>query len=141
MDGLSAATSVITVSSIAVQLSESIKKIFEFWISIKNAPDDIHAITTDLQILSSVLSRIGFESQRLRPDPSMIAALDCCFGKIQKLSNIVDDLESGFKSTSSSVRKWSALKTVFKSDRLKNFQDSLERTKSTLMLIQNLHQR
>lgn len=140
MDGLSAATSAITVASIAFQLSESIKKLFEFWMSIKNAPDDIHAITTDLQILSSVLDKIAFEAQRLPPDTLMIAALNSCSGKIQKLSNIVDDLESGFRSTSSSVRKWSALKAVFKSDRIKKFQDSLERTKSTLMLIQNIHQ-
>lgn len=139
MDGLSAAANIITVTSIAVQLTESIKKILEFWISIRNAPDDIHAITTDLQILSSVLSRIAFEAQRLRPDPSMIAALNSCSGKIKKLRNIVDELDSGFRSTNTSIRRWSALKTVFKSERLKTFQDSLERTKTTLMLMQNIH--
>lgn len=140
MDGLSAAANAITIAAIAVQLAESIKKLYDFWISIKNAPEDIHAIMTDLQILSSILHRIASEAQRLKPDPSMIAALNCCSGKIKKLRNIVDDLESGFGSTSSSIRTWSALKTLFKSDRLKNFQDSLERTKSTLMLIQNIHQ-
>lgn len=140
MDGFSAAANIITVTSIAVQLSESIKKLLEFWISIKNAPEDIHAITTDLQILSSVLSRIAFEAQRVRPDPSMLAALNSCSSKIERLKYIVEDLESGFKSANSSIRRWSALKTVFKNERLKIFQDSLERTKSTLVLMQNLHQ-
>lgn len=140
MDGLSAAANVITVASLAVQLSESIKKLIEFWTSIKNAPDDIHAITTDLQILSSILTRIALEAQRSRPDPSLIAALSSCFEKIKKLKIIVDDLESGFRSSSPSVRRWNTLKTLFKSDRLKDFQDSLERTKSSLMLIQNIHQ-
>lgn len=139
MDGLSVAANVITVASIAVQLSESIKKLSEFWISIKSAPDDIHAIITDLHILSRILNRIAFEGQRLRQDLSMIAALNSCSYMIKKLKVIVDDLEKGLKSTSSAIRTWSALKASFKSDRLKKFQDYLEGTKSTLLLIQNIH--
>ena len=70
----------------------------------------------------------------------MIAVLKNCTAKVKKLMALVDDLEPGFASNSSRVRKWSAFKAALKSDRLKKFHAILEGLKTTLILVQqNYH--
>lgn len=49
------------------------------------------------------------------------------------------EFERGFASTSRTKRKWAAVKAVFKADKINQFQDTIERTKSTLMLANQQH--
>lgn len=52
---------------------------------------------------------------------------------------MTNQLEGGFASSSRTKRKWAALKTVFKSEKIKQFRESVERTKSTLLLANQQH--
>ena len=136
MDGLSAAASGIAVVSIAVQLAESFKKLHDFWKSIKEAPEDIRALSVDLEILSNVLIQIANETQHVEPDATLIAALNGCCVKIKELTRILNEIEPGFASTSARVRKWTAFKAVLKRGELIKFQEALESLKGTLLLVQ-----
>ena len=78
MEGLSAAASGIAVVTVAVQLAESFKKLCDFCKSIKEAPEDIRAISVDLEILSNVLTQIAHETQHIEPDATLITALNGC---------------------------------------------------------------
>ena len=55
MGGLSAAASVIAVTSLAFQLAESIQKVSKFWDPIQSAPEEINNINSELQVLRTVL--------------------------------------------------------------------------------------
>ena len=69
MEGLSAAASVIAVSSLAFQLAEGTKKLFEFWDSIQNAPEEVNDIKLELESLTikSLTADIesGFASSKI----------------------------------------------------------------------------
>lgn len=136
MEGLSAAASGIAVVSVAVQLAESFKKLCDFWKSIKEAPENIRAISVDLELLSSVLTQVALETQHVEPDATLIAALNSCCVKVKTLTIILNQIEPGFASTRFRVRKWTALKAALKHGELLRFQEALERLKGTLLLVQ-----
>ncbi|MCJ1266540.1 hypothetical protein MMC22_006425 [Lobaria immixta] len=137
MDGLSAAASLVAVGSVAVQLADGIKKLRDFWCSIKDAPDEVRAIAADLVVFSRILADISLEAQD--QSPSTDAALLRCIDGTKSLAAIVEDLEPGFESKSARTRKWSALKTVFKGEKIKRYQSSLEGMKTSLILAQQSH--
>ena len=49
MEFLASTASAFAVVSLAVQLAESANKLYEFWASVKDAPDAIQDMVTDLE--------------------------------------------------------------------------------------------
>jgi len=136
MEGLSIAASAIAVVSIAFQLAENVKKLCDFWNSIKEAPEDIQAISADLKLLSSILTEIAFEAQHVKPNATLEATLHVCAVKVKELTTLLNEIEPGFASTRSHLRKWTAFKAVLKRGQLMKFEKALEGLKSTLSLVQ-----
>ena len=140
MDGLSGAASGMAVVSLALQLSDGIKQLYDFWGSVKDAPDEIRVITTDLGLLSSVLAEMASEEQHSGPDPTLKAALELCCDRVTKIANLTNEMEPGFASMNFRIRKWIAFKAVLKGEKIQKLQKVLEGLKSTLMLAQqNFH--
>ncbi len=139
MDGLSGAASGMAVVSLAIQLGGNIKQLHDFWGSVKEAPDDIHTINTDLSLLSSVFAEMAFEEQHFGPDHTLTAILEACSDRVSKLTQVTNDLEPGFASRSLRIRRWTAFKAVLKKEKIQRFQKVLEGLKSTLMLAQQNH--
>ena len=138
---MDATASAFAVVSLAVQLAESVKKLCDFWTSIREAPKDIREISADLRLVSNVLTQVAYETQHAEPDTVLVDALKACSEKIKTLSSLLNEIEPGFASTSSRVRKWTAFKAVLKHAQLKKFQEALEKLKSTLVLAQLNHHR
>jgi hypothetical protein len=78
MDVLSGPASVIAVVSLAIQLAENAKKLYEFWHSIDEAPQSIREIAAELKLLSNVLSNIAVNDQRYGPNETTTSALESC---------------------------------------------------------------
>ena len=135
MEGLSASASAIAVVSIAIQLADSVNKLRDFWSAIEEAPQEVQAISADLELLSGVLAQIAYEAQHIEPDPTLIAALNGCSMKIKALAMILSEIEPGFDSRSLRVRKWTAFKATLKHRQLVKFQEALDRLKCTLSLV------
>ena len=135
MEGLSAAASVIAVTSLAFQLAESTKKLFEFWDSIQNAPEEVNDIKLELESLKHVLEQIGHEAQHQPPNQLVEPALRLCSKKIIIVKSLTGKIESGLNSSKISTRKWSAVRAVWSCKRLEKIQSSLERLKATLILV------
>ena len=136
MDVLSFTASAFAVVSLAVQAAESAKKLYEFWGAVKDAPDTIRGMASDLELLSDVLSRIALEAQSSAPGHTMIAALKNCNSKIQSITVQIEKFEPGFASKRSHVRKWSAIKTALKEGKLEKLLLAVEGVKTTLILAQ-----
>ena len=139
MEVLSAAASGMTVVTVAVQLAEGFKKLCDFWNSMKDAPEDIRAISADLKTLSNLLIQIAHEAQHDEPDTTLITALNGCSVKVKALNKILNEIEPGFSSTKSRVRQWTAFKAGVKRGKLTKFQMALDRIKVTLLQVQ-VHQ-
>ena len=136
MDGLLAAASAMAIVSLAVQLADTAKQLCDFWSSIKDAPGNIRTVIADLELLTNVLAEIAFEAQHTGPDTTLAAVLQSCTGKLKSLAALTNNLEPGFYSRSSKIRKWSAVKLILKREKMTRFQEVLESLKSTLVLAQ-----
>lgn len=128
MDGLSGAASGMAVVSLTFQVVESISKLLDFFESMESAPEVIKQIMEDLQQLSSILGGIKVDEKRYQD------VLSTGMHKLNKLNNIIEELEPGFRSTSKKCRQWTAFRTVRKGSILKRFRETLGETKTTLIL-------
>ena len=137
---MDAVASTFAVVSLSIQLVESIKKLNDFWSSIKEAPANVHAILNDLSLLSSILSDIATETQEVgSADTTLEKVLCSCELSVQELYIILSNLQLGFDSKKRSIRQWTAVKSILKSDKIETFQAVLERLKSSLMLARQNH--
>ncbi len=63
MEGISAAASSFAVISIADQLVDRVKQLYQFWSAVKEAPCYIRAISSELRLLLSILAEIANHDQ------------------------------------------------------------------------------
>ena len=136
MDGVASAFAVV---SLALQLADNVKKLYDFWNSVKEAPRDIQATTSDLKILQSILSSIAHDAQHTEPDEILANALQSCNTEVATLFGVLDVIQPGFASIRPHIRKWTAIKAVLRGTKLKKFQDIVERLKTSLLLLQQTH--
>lgn len=134
MDGLSTAAGGFAVVSVTLQLVDGINKLHDFWNSITEAPEDIKDNLDDLRLLSNVLTQTAHHQQRNPPDRTLADVLNVCHAKVQRLITLLEEIEPGFASRSSYIRRWTAVKATMKQGKLKKFEDRLARLKSTLLL-------
>ena len=95
MDG---AASAFAVVSLALQLADSVKKLYDFWESVRDAPRDIQATTSDLKILQSILSSIAQDAQHTEADEILTNALQSCNTEVATLVSILEGIQPGFSS-------------------------------------------
>ncbi|KAL2044271.1 hypothetical protein N7G274_002976 [Stereocaulon virgatum] len=69
MYALISAASTVAVVSLQIQIAASVKKLCDFWTSVKEALEDVHAIATDFELLSTVLADIVSEAEHVEPIP------------------------------------------------------------------------
>ena len=135
--------------SLALQLADGCIKLYDFWSTVRDAPEDIAVIVKDLEWLSSLLKDVANGQYQA---PSVSFGLEYCKSKLEvswkclltlfkimaellkALLNIVRDFERSFSSNNRRVRVWTAFKAARKKEKLKDFRTSLHETKTTLTL-------
>ena len=135
MDGLSGAASVIAVGSLGIQLAETVKKLYDFWNSVHDAPRDIREITKELRILLELLKEM--ENVELTSSIEMRQfihnAAESCLEKVEALLEFVRRFESQ-DDHKRKRRTWNSIKMVMQKDKIENFSESIEAVKSTLLI-------
>ena len=151
MDVLNSGASILAVVSLAIQLADSVKKIYEFWESVQDAPEAIRQMTSDLRLLAKVLNDTAACEERYGASETTADLLSSCEqtsrlhrqcfsnklqgrDRIEAAEKITEGLKIGLASSSCRRRKWSAVKSVFKEDKFSAFQSSIEKIKTTLIL-------
>jgi hypothetical protein len=148
------------VSSLALQLAESITHLCEFWQSITDAPESVRDIAKELHVISTILASIANTAlperqidMKLVLETCMYFPLKLLFGntwskcccsyagasQIEPLHSITRQLMQQFCSTSKAKRKWAAIESVFKAEKIDQCRDAIERTKTTLVLANQQH--
>lgn len=85
MDGICGASSVIAIISLAIQLGDSIKKLSDFWQSMKGAPREIKLIISDLSVLASLVDVIQHEAESSKPHTQCSIPVSCqYFGNVRR---------------------------------------------------------
>jgi hypothetical protein len=136
MEVIGAASGVIAIASIAIQLAETIKELVEFGKAVQDAPADIRALLQDLEVLRSALLQIHRTSSSIGIDAVTETVLKECEKKIYNLKTELEPSISKLKSNKLACRKWSALKITLKKGKIESLQKAIEYAKSTLILVQ-----
>lgn len=134
MDGLSNAAGVCGIASIVVQMGASVVKLCRFWDSVNEAPNHIRAISQDLRFVSVILKDLAEDLQPCETNTTLEAILKQGEPLVLALCAILDQVQPCLASTKRAVRKWAALKSVLRSERIRAFQEQLAALKSTLQL-------
>jgi len=137
MDGLSGASGVIAVVSVAVQLAESIKQLVEFGKAVEDAPPRISALFHDLEVLESVISEFRRIDGRITFNGVNEVVIKNCQQKVSTLQTTIQPAILKLKSNKVASRKWVAFKITLKGEEIQSLQKSIEEAKSTLQLVQN----
>lgn len=134
MDPLSGGASVLAFVGLASQLAVGIKKLYAFWASIEDAPEDIRAIARSIRLIEEILEEISLEEETYLLQRTLRTALKECANTLEELNALVVDLEPGFASSKRRVRKWNGMKAVLRKDRIKKTQGYLSELKLSLSL-------
>jgi hypothetical protein len=65
MEGLGAASSVVSLGTILAQLINGVAQLHAFWTSVKDVPRSLAWLSTDLEILHDILQSIDSSSAQL----------------------------------------------------------------------------
>ncbi|KAH6720115.1 hypothetical protein BKA61DRAFT_230000 [Leptodontidium sp. MPI-SDFR-AT-0119] len=142
MEALAAASSVLAVVSVAVQLTSSIQKLISFWDSVVDAPAEVLEIKTHLRVLCEVLRAIEADSIQDQTEETGDVSLanDClgiCVSSVEKLEMLTRELDVGLQKRGVK-RKWTCLKKVVKEKKVQSYWAEVERAKNMLLLYQGL---
>jgi len=133
MEPVSAASSVISIVSLAIQLADKVQQLHDFWQSFKQAPAEIEQITDNLDTFREII-KVGARTSAGH-DPLLHKTLQRCNVRIDELRGLVEKLEPGFASQRRVVRQWSAFKMVLKKKIIQQFQAAITETKLDLVLV------
>ena len=134
-DVLGVVASGISVVSLAMQVVESLKKIYVFWKSIEGAPKDIGDMIEELQLLGAVLSELSKQSGS---NGSALGTLvhQClchCYKILEDLDPILTRLNEGIFA-GKRKKQWASIKAALRKSEIQDLRQRLERSKSTLGL-------
>jgi len=134
---LGVVASSIAVAQLADRIVQSIRKIHDFWKSIRGAPQELNDALEELEILGDTLMELHtLLNKRDKPELPGNAAMKC----LSYSRKVADDLETiviGLRQGldgKRGPREWAAMKTAFQKRTLQGFQQRLDRAKSMLTL-------
>ncbi|KAF7947472.1 hypothetical protein EAE96_008559 [Botrytis aclada] len=136
MDGLSSASAVFAVVSVAVQLAETIHKLVDFWKAVEDAPDNVASIFRELELLSKILTQSHEVAQLHSFSDILDEALKDCCSKILKLHSKVEVTRLKLNSSKLRKRKWAAWKIVFQKSEIDSLQKSISEARTNIIHIQ-----
>lgn len=133
----------IALGQLADQIIQSIRRLNEFWQSVKDAPRDLKNTFEELEILGETLLELqnglgpgnkGIELQ----GAAASRCLQYCSEIANELKNTVLELQQGLHGKRAG-RHWAAIKVAFRKGALLELQKRLDRAKSMLMLAINCY--
>ncbi|KAF4626220.1 hypothetical protein G7Y89_g11940 [Cudoniella acicularis] len=92
MDPFSASANVVAFVSLAMQLAQSTKQLYDFWGSLKETPKSIRVLADDLRLVDAVLDEIERDARRTEPDETCLKALQSCQALVVNLNDLAEDV-------------------------------------------------
>jgi hypothetical protein len=125
MDGLSSASAVFAVASIAIQLGDGVKKLLKLYSAIRGAPAKVDALFKDLALLSLILDQAHTIDYGSKSNGITELALESCITKIKQLRDKVEKSAAHLGSSSKIQKKWSALNITLKEHEIVDLRTSI----------------
>lgn len=136
MDGISGASGVFAVVSIAIQLGEGAYKLVQLYSDVRDAPKYIEDLLGQLETLSDVIKETKSSVPENYWKGASAKALEDCERKISELYHKKLKAQAGLRSQSNSRRKLSALKAALSKKETQALQENIDRASDTLKQVQ-----
>lgn len=138
MDGVSAASGILAVVSLAIQLVDTIQKIRHFVQEVAHASRKHGSLITQLDSLEKLLEAVEAVSKRDAChgvtvfSESIRCAVINCEDKLKSLQRLIDRSRSVTEGKGKITRTVGAVKLAFKDEDIKEFDESLYHAVVTL---------
>lgn len=128
-----------SVVSLAIKITENLKRAIDFCESIREAPNDIRRILLELQLLSNLILAIQLVHEKHQSPPVDDATLKQCLSLVKydmsKLSSIILELERKLSSEKIIKRSWARVQVVLSEKKIARLRSLLEGAKGALQLL------
>jgi hypothetical protein len=124
----------ISIASIAIQVSDSVFKLKEFWDTVKSAPEDIKNLIDEIQTLSLILSDVGNSTT---PDELTLVGQESakkCLDLCQKGSHILEGVLREIDGNLGKGKRTGGFKAAMKKGTIDKLRDRLRSAQFMLML-------
>ncbi|KAF7945391.1 hypothetical protein EAE96_010165 [Botrytis aclada] len=122
--------SAVGIISLAVQLGDGILKLKSFWMTVKDAPEEILYILDELDITHVLLTEIEDSLGSQTISPAAARSLRLCQKGVDILNNAVKELEGQMQRR----KKWEGVKMVMKKELLEKMEKRLGRANSLMLM-------
>lgn len=122
------------VASFAIRIVESALKLKEYYMAIKDAPDDVRYLIDEIETLSLIIADIG-NNERQSDLPSVASqSSQKCFELCQKASLILEAVVRELDETIAKRKKIGGVKAVLKKGTIDTLRDRLRSAHFMMML-------
>ncbi|RSL53008.1 hypothetical protein CEP54_010609 [Fusarium duplospermum] len=132
-DPLSVGASVVGIVGAALH---GAKRLYEFIDSLRNAPKDIAALSTDLRALYQVLGRLAGMQDRLSKNPELCdcltTPLENCLDIFEEFTTLLNSFTQTTRDGTVKVRTWKNIAWAFKDKEIQLFRDTVTTYKVSL---------
>lgn len=138
-DPLSVGASVVGIVGAALHGS---KRLYEFIDSLRSAPKDIAALSTDLRALYQVLGRLAGMQDKLSNNPELCdcltTPLENCLDIFEEFTNTLNGFTQTTRDGKVKVRTWKNIAWAFKDKEIQLFRDTVTTYKMSLDMTVNV---
>jgi hypothetical protein len=137
-DILSIVAGGMRIASLAIQISDNIAKLKDFWNAVKEAPEDVKYLTEEIETLSLILSEIGASQNEEEAvqigSASATKCLDLCRRGTELLSAVVRQADAEIAKR----KRFGSVKIVLKG-LIETLKDRLKTVQFMLMLLNQIY--
>ena len=137
----------VSIGTLATGIASSIVKLKSYWDQVQDAPENVHDLIEELEVLSYLLADIE-DDQRLNPVSSLILdststsrCLQHCKQGADRLKELTESLSTDLNGPSKFKRKRASAKVVLKKSQIDRYKAKIERAIRLLSLSHQLYTR
>lgn len=130
------------VVSLAIQIADNLRKAADFWDSVKNGPNDINRLSTELQGLANILTLLEYEYKSTKDripewqEQLIIRSLMSVKKEIDQLANLISDLDLNIGGLSNRRQRcWARVNIAWKGAKLTKLRGYIRNSMDILHLL------
>ncbi|KAM0797736.1 hypothetical protein BDR22DRAFT_862168 [Usnea florida] len=122
----------IAIGSLAAGITSSIVKLKSYWDQVQNAPEDMHDLFEELEVLGHLLADIADDQQKTSMSGLIFdsTAISRCLQHCQKgadrLKELTDILSRDLDTSTRRKKRYASAKVVLKKGQIDRYKEKLE---------------
>jgi hypothetical protein len=129
----------VSLASFALQLLESAVKLRRLWTDIKDAPEEVIDLLSEIEVLARILGTIKDVHVPMPGNTTFDAVFNQCYTLCEQGARNLERLAKDLEKLITQKRSMGAFRVVLKKDVVADHRSRLERAKTSLLLAQQTY--